>query len=103
MYLRYTSGILLAGYLRDEADPSVEQYLEQLERNMSLGHYCMLIRAILKTVHGKEHFFSHIAEWYFTENGKPTEEVKLLEELIHARNKDSHGAVATEARFTGGR
>lgn len=96
VYLRYTSGILVAAYLRGEPDETVEQCLKDMEKP-SLGHYCALIRAILKPIHGTDHFFSHVADWHFTSKGKPTEEVRLLHDLVTERNQDSHGPKPTEA------
>lgn len=95
-FLRYSAGILLANYLRSpEIKPHVEDIIAKMERP-SLGHYCGLIREILRENNSTDVFFSHLYEWYYTPKGKPTADAKLLVSLITKRNHDAHGVVRTE-------
>src|SRR5210317_394537 len=90
-FLRYTCGILLSDYLRGEKIPAVEHLLPKLAKP-SLGHYCALIRAMLRPLTHESDFYYHIQEWYYTPKGKPTEMARLLDTLINKRNLDAHGA-----------
>ena len=95
-FLRYTSGIVLAGYLRGDQNDTVEAILPKFQRP-ALGHYCELIREGLRPLKGQpDHFLFHLYEWYYTEKGKPSEEAKRLDTLISRRNLDTHGVVRTE-------
>ncbi len=94
-FLRYTCGILLSDYLRGEKIPAVEHLLPKLAKP-SRGHYCALIRAMLRPLTHESDFYYHIQEWYYTPKGKPTEMARLLDTLINKRNLDAHGAVQTE-------
>ena len=95
-FLRYTSGIVLAGYLRGDQNDTVEAILPKFQRP-ALGHYCELIREGLRPLKDQpDHFLFHLYEWYYTEKGKPSEEAKRLDTLISRRNLDTHGVVRTE-------
>ena len=104
VYLRYTSGILLAAYVRETPKDSVEAMLPSLS-SPSNGHYCGLIREILRYFReiqvdsGTPHYFCHAVDWYWEEKArkpKQTKEAKRLDQLITFRNDDSHGLIRTE-------
>ena len=104
VYLRYTSGILLAAYVRETPKDAVEAMLPSLDEP-SNGHYCGLIREILRYFReiqvdsGTPHFFCHAVDWYWKEKArkpKKTKEAKRLDQLITFRNDDSHGLIRTE-------
>ena len=104
VYLRYVSGILLAAYLREPPIESVEEQFSNFSKP-SLGHYCALIREILRYFRDIEkefdtpHFFSYAICWYWqdkSKKAKKTDIAELLDELIHLRNQDNHGLMKTE-------
>ena len=47
VYFRYVSGVLIAGYVREEPNEKIECLLPRLSKP-SMGHYCELIREILR-------------------------------------------------------
>lgn len=109
IYLRYTSGILLAAYLREPAKSAIESMLPSLSSPAN-GHYCALIREMLRYFREIQqesetpHFFTHAIDWYWdAKSRKPklTAEAKRLDRLISFRNEDTHELIKTENELYG--
>lgn len=100
-FLRYTTAITLSHYLREPPNPSVEKYLPSLRRPTN-GHYCGIIREILRNSTLEEgQFLFHIRNWYFEQNDTPTSNAKELDYFIAMRNRDTHHGARTSDELDG--
>ena len=100
VFLRLTSGWLLSDYLRGPVNDKIEALLPNFDRKPSLGHYRALIRELaLHNCTRPDAFFPEISYWHFKSNGKPSDQAKLLDDLITERNRDGHGQARNETEL----
>jgi len=105
VYARTLAGVLVADYLTGPPNDSVEKFLHKLDKP-SLGHWIGTIRSIIKYQKKAKTvapFIPEAIDWYLTK-GRPSDQAKLLDELVQLRNDEAHGralsAAETAARAT---